>query len=82
MTEVIGGFVTSKDIIEFLEKENVSIKSNMIVLIKTGRDQFIGTKDFFEKGTGMSAEATAWLIKQGIKVMGIDQWDGIYHYPI
>ena len=46
----------------------------MIVLIKTGRDKLMGTKDFFQKGTGMSAEATEWIIDQGVKVMGIDQW--------
>lgn len=66
--------ITSNDIITFLEREKVILKPNMIVLIKTGRDKFMGTKDFFSKGTGMSAEATEWLIKQGIKVMGIDQW--------
>ena len=63
-----------KDIKEFLEKENLTIRPNMIVLIKTGRDKHMGTKDFFEKGTGMSAEATEWLIDQGVKVMGIDAW--------
>lgn len=34
----------------------------------------MGTSDFPEKGTGMSREATEWLIDQGVKVMGIDQW--------
>lgn len=66
--------IISKDIISFLEKENITLKPNMIVLIKTGRDKHMGTKDFFLKGTGMSAEATEWLIDQGIRVMGIDQW--------
>jgi kynurenine formamidase len=46
----------------------------MIVLIKTGRDKFNGTKDFHKIGTGMSGEATEWLIDKGIKVMGIDSW--------
>ena len=46
----------------------------MIALIKTGRDQHMGTKKFFTHGTGMSAAATEYLIDQGIKVMGIDQW--------
>ena len=46
----------------------------MIVLIRTGRDKFNGTKQFAEVGTGMSKEATEWLIDQGIRVMGIDQW--------
>jgi len=66
--------ITSADIQNFLQKENLEIRENMIVLIKTGRDVFNGTKNFHKVGTGMSAEATEWLIDQGIKVMGIDAW--------
>ena len=66
--------ISSTDIKSFLDKENVTLRPNMIVLIKTGRDRLMGTKDFVYRGTGMSAEATEWLIKQGIRVMGIDQW--------
>ena len=66
--------ISVKDIVEFLEKETLKIAPGMIVLIKTGRDKNMGTKEFFTKGTGMSAEATNWLIDNGIKVMGIDQW--------
>jgi kynurenine formamidase len=63
-----------EDIQQFLSKNNLSLKPGLIVLIKTGRDKYMGTKEFFERGTGMSAQATAWLIDQGIRVMGIDQW--------
>lgn len=66
--------ITVEDIKGFLKENRLTLKPNMIVLIQTGRDQFMGTKDFFHKGTGMSAEATSWLIDQGIKMMGIDQW--------
>ena len=66
--------ITKADIQGFLHKEKLELKENMIVLIKTGRDQHMGTPGFFKKGTGMSAEATEWLIDQGIKMMGIDQW--------
>ena len=66
--------ITTKDIEQFLNANNLVIKENMIVLIKTGRDKFNGTKDFHKIGTGMSAEATEWLIDLGIKVMGIDSW--------
>lgn len=66
--------ITSLDIREFLKDQNLSIQPDMIVLIMTGRDKYMGTKDFFLKGTGMSADATSWLIDQGVKVMGIDQW--------
>ncbi|MBJ6366527.1 cyclase family protein [Snuella sedimenti] len=66
--------ITVSDITQFLETNKLSIQPGMIVLIKTGRDAFNGTKDFHKIGTGMSAEATEWLIDQGIKVMGIDAW--------
>lgn len=66
--------ITVDDIVSFLEKQQLVVKEGMIVLIKTGRDKFNGTKNFHEVGTGMSADATKWLINQGIKVMGIDSW--------
>ena len=66
--------ITVKDITDFLNKNELTIKPEMIVVIKTGRDKFNGTKDFHKKGTGMSASATEWLIDRGIKVMGIDSW--------
>ena len=66
--------ITVNDIEKFLSENNLEIQSRMIVLIKTGRDKFNGTKDFHKIGTGMSAEATSWLIDKGIKVMGIDSW--------
>lgn len=66
--------ITIDDISEFLAEHNLEVKPNMIVLIKTGRDKDMGTKKFFTHGTGMSAEATEWLIDQGVRVMGIDQW--------
>ncbi|MEM8899044.1 MAG: cyclase family protein [Bacteroidota bacterium] len=66
--------ITSADLISFLENHQIQLEKGMIVLIKTGRDKHMGTRKFFTLGTGMSAEATEWLINQGIKVMGIDQW--------
>lgn len=66
--------ITVEDLTSFLSQNDLTINKGMIVLIKTGRDKFNGTKDFHKVGTGMSAEATEWLIDQGIKVMGIDSW--------
>ena len=66
--------ITVEDIQTFLQKEKLTLQKGMIVLIKTGRDKFNGTKNFHKVGTGMSAAATEWLIDQGIKVMGIDAW--------
>ena len=66
--------ITVQDLQTFLTENDLELKKNMIVLIRTGRDQHMGTKKFFTHGTGMTAEATHWLIDKGIKVMGIDQW--------
>ncbi len=66
--------ITVNDITQYLDKQNLSLEKGMIVLIRTDRDQHMGSQHFFTHGTGMSAEATEWLIDQGIKVMGIDQW--------
>lgn len=66
--------ITENDIEEFLQANSINVNPNMIVLIKTGRDKYMGTKDFFTKGTGMSKGATEYLIDRGIKVMGIDAW--------
>ena len=65
--------ITVSDLQKDLEKNQITLQAGNIVLIKTGRDRLTGN-DSVNKGTGMSAEATEWLIKQGIKVMGIDQW--------
>lgn len=66
--------ITVEDLQQDLEKSAIRLKPGMIVLIRTDRDQYMGTKEFPDRGTGMSAAATEWLIDQGIKVMGIDAW--------
>ncbi len=65
--------ITVDDVKSDLEKSGAVISKGTIVLIRTDRDQLRGN-DFVEKGTGMSKAATEWLIEQGVKVMGIDQW--------
>lgn len=66
--------ITVEDLKGDLQKNNIQINKGNIVLIRTDRDLSMGTPDFVNKGTGMSKEATEWLIDQGVKVMGIDQW--------
>ncbi|GAA0190100.1 cyclase family protein [Fulvivirga kasyanovii] len=66
--------ITSEDISRQVEKDNLNIGQGTIALIRTDRDKYMGTKEFPDRGTGMSAEATRWLIDKGVKVMGIDQW--------
>lgn len=66
--------ITKEEIIDALEKMDLEIEEGNIVLIKTGRDKYIGTNEYPMVGTGMGREATEWLIDQGVRVMGIDQW--------
>lgn len=66
--------ITIEDIQADLAKSGAVLKTGNIVLIYTGRDKYNGTPEFPDIGTGMSKAATEWLIDQGIKVMGIDQW--------
>lgn len=76
--------ITVADLQAALQQTGVVLKPAMIVLIRTGRAQYNGQKNFAQLGTGMSAEATRWLINQGIRMMGIDQWgwDLPLHYMI
>ena len=45
-----------------------------IVLVRTGRDAFYAELDYIARGPGVTVEATRWLFKQGVRVMGIDAW--------
>ncbi len=76
--------ITIADLQVALLQTGVTLKPAMIVLIRTGRAQYNGQKNFAQLGTGMSADATRWLINQGIRMMGIDQWgwDLPLHYMI
>lgn len=65
--------VTPEDLKADLKKTGAKIREGTIVLIRTGRGHLRG-KEMTQRGIGMSAEATEWLIDQGSKVMGIDQW--------
>ena len=69
-----GGLISTADIQAALAKINYQLKPRDIVLIHTGTDKLWGSPDYFNAGAGVSAEATRWLIAQGIKVMGIDTW--------
>ena len=65
--------ITVEDMQSDLQKNNITLQPGNIVLIRTDRDRLEGA-EFVDRGTGMSKAATEWLIDQGIKVMGIDQW--------
>jgi len=66
--------ITKADLQQYVVSNNIQIKEGTIVFIRTDGDERLGTKDYYLSGTGVSGEATEWLIDQGVHVMGIDQW--------
>ncbi len=79
-----GEEITVADMEQSLEATGAALGQGAIALIHTGRDRLQGTKDYWKRGTGMSAAATEWLIDRGVEVMGIDQWgwDLPFHHQI
>ena len=69
-----GGLITTEDVQLALAAIDYTLKPFDIVMIQTDADKQWGKAEYFNAGSGMSAEATRWLIAQGIKVMGIDAW--------
>ncbi|NEO78512.1 cyclase family protein [Moorena sp. SIO4G3] len=77
-----GEAITVEDVKLALDKINYTLQPFDIVLIHTGNDRRYGTPDYFTHGSGVSADATHWLIDQGIKVMGIDSWGWDVPLPV
>lgn len=69
-----GGLITVDDLAAALGRIGYTLRPRDIVLLQTGADKEWGRAEYFGAGAGVSAEATRWLIAQGIRVMGIDAW--------
>lgn len=69
-----GAKLTVADMKEALNAIDYRLQPGDIVLLHTGADKLWGTKEYFDAGVGASAEATRWLIEQGVRVMGTDAW--------
>lgn len=79
-----GEAITVADMEACVAKSGAKLEKGTIALIRTDRDRYLGTREYWKRGTGMSAAATEWLIDRGVTVMGIDQWgwDTPFHYQI
>jgi kynurenine formamidase len=56
-----------------LEKIDYMLKPYDIVLLRTGADERIGSKEYFAQ-PGLGRDGTLWLVEQGVKVIGIDAY--------
>lgn len=69
-----GDAVTAEEIEAELERIGHELESLDIVLVRTGRDEFLDQLDYVARGPGVTADATRWLFERGVRVMGIDAW--------
>ena len=65
---------TIADLQEGLANIDYRLRPRDVVLVETGNDRFLGSRDYFSRGPGVSAEATRWLLDQGVRLTGIDSW--------
>ena len=78
----LGKLVTQNDIVKALKKIEYEIHPGDIVLIWTGMEVKWGQREYFTNSPGMSKEATEFLIKKGVHVMGIDAYGFDRSIPI
>lgn len=69
-----GELISALDLQRALAEINHVLSEGDIVLIETGRDEFYYQPGYADRGPGMSAEATRFLIREKIRVIGIDTW--------
>lgn len=69
-----GEEISTSDIEQQLNELNHDLNPGEIVLIETGADKLWGTEDYTTTFPGMGAEATKYLVEQGIKVIGTDAY--------
>ncbi len=68
-----GAEITVADLAAALERIRYQLKPLDIVLLRTGADQRIGSKEYFAQ-PGLGRDGTLWLVEQGVKVIGIDAY--------
>jgi kynurenine formamidase len=69
-----GTEITVLDLKTALENISYTLKEGDIPLIHTGVDQYWGTVRYLNMQPGLGEEGTAWLLDQGVKMIGIDAW--------
>lgn len=67
-----GEAVSVQDVKDELEKINYTLKPGDIVCLMFGADKRYGEASYWTDFPGMSAQATHWIIDQGVKVIGTD----------
>jgi len=68
-----GDFITVDDLRAALARINHTLSPLDIVLLQTGADQRLHSKEYFLQ-PGLGRDGTLWLVEQGVRVIGIDAY--------
>ena len=66
--------IKTEDLKEALKKISYTLKPNDIVLVRTDATKHWLEEEYKIQGAGVTAEATLWLLNNGIRLTGIDSW--------
>ena len=69
-----GYVCQADDVKRELDRIGYTLKPLDIVLVNTGAATYYGAPNYLDKGCGMGREATLHLLRQGVRVTGIDGW--------
>jgi kynurenine formamidase len=69
-----GYVATAADVQAELKRIGHTLQALEIVLVNTAAGAAYGRPDYIGKGCGMGAEATLYLLDQGVRVTGTDAW--------
>jgi kynurenine formamidase len=74
-TDLEDGYVlTAKDIDDKLEKIGHKLQEGDIVCVNTNAPKFIEKREYTKHGVGVGKEATLYILRQGVHVVGTDAW--------
>jgi kynurenine formamidase len=68
-----GALIDVLDLKSALQRIDYCLQPLDIVLLQTGADKRIGTRDYFAQ-PGLGREGVLWLVEQGVRVIGIDAY--------
>ncbi|HEY1066667.1 MAG TPA: cyclase family protein [Pirellulales bacterium] len=66
--------ITVAELQAALARLDHTLRPGDVVLIRTDNDRRWGERAYFSLGPGVSADGTRWLLKQGVRLTGIDAW--------
>ena len=69
-----GGSITEEDVRGELDRIGYELQPLDIVLVRTDASRFFDSPGYEQRHSGLRRSATEWLVRSGVKLIGIDAW--------